>query len=95
MSDTPKSLAYTATVVSATPTVTLRIVHSEESSHGVYVSLRNLGAGDVYVDSDVAVDTTTGFKLGAGTKQRFHVGPHERLYVFGTPPLDVRSAVTR
>lgn len=95
MVNTPKTVAPSAIVVAYTFAMEQRNIHSEVSSHGTTVTLNNRGASAVYVDSDPAVNNTTGFKLVAGGKQKFHVGGKEKLYVYGVPPVDVRSAVTR
>ena len=90
MVDTPVGISV---VVTTTQTIAVNptISHTESSSHGGIVKINNKGATPIYVDTVANVNDTTGFKILAGGSHSFKVGKGERLYAYGTAPVDIRS----
>ena len=93
MVDTPVGASTVATVTQ-TVVVNPTISHTESSSHGGTVKINNQGVDPVYVDTVADVNDTTGFKILAGGSHSFKVGRNERLYAFGTAPVDIRTVFT-
>jgi hypothetical protein len=90
MVDTPVGISV---IAAATQTVVVNptISHTESSSHGGTVKINNKGADPIYIDTVADVNDTTGFKILAGGSHSFKVGKGERLYAYGTAPVDIRS----